>query len=59
MVESKEGKGELGWVAQPGRVMPRVVAGASFETNWWNLARTEGEVVDELGECGERPSREE
>jgi hypothetical protein len=46
-------------VAQPERVMSRVVVGASFETKQRDPARMEGEVVDELGERSERPSREE
>jgi len=39
--------------------MTMVVVGASFETKRWRPARAEWVVVDELGEWGERPSREE
>ena len=39
--------------------MTKGVVGASFEIKQWHPARKEGEVVDELGERGEGPSREE
>lgn len=45
-VESKEGKGEQGWVARLEIVTTRAVVGASSEAQL-NPARREGEVVDE------------